>query len=405
MDPSLYAQQFERQPGVNAGIMSHDTGGFEGSHRVEVGGRDHLEGNAPLSHDALRIPENLQGHAEPELKASSLGHIPRTQNVAGTDHVSAPAFQHDELRANAAIRGHMEPWQKAALMPEMRRDKIEYEGSCEVDVGGRDHFGAGGEGGNWVPANYVPPTQEPAKAKAKWEPGNDRPNSPSMRFARGEKVTPFHVRRQSTLSKIGQRASWDTLKHLPGHNESNSNYRSAANSDKVGQCDMFDTNFHYGFQRRRQTDINQDAERKAATAQKEVRVKNQAAVRKRYIGDNTNKNCYNPITGEYFGRPHNPAFQEMITKADGAMYQDRYQHHVRRRLAGPKDDGECSDCKPVCMSRREKIVREGCSQKKHNIRGSVKDLFRHHDGYEKALVAALPNIPLPAVTKVSKQCT
>ena len=70
--------------------------------------------------------------------------------VAGTDHVSAPAFQHDELRANAAIRGHMEPWQKAALMPEMRRDKIEYEGSCEVDVGGRDHFGAGGEGGNWV---------------------------------------------------------------------------------------------------------------------------------------------------------------------------------------------------------------------------------------------------------------
>ena len=51
-------------------------------------------------------------------------------------------------------------------------------------------------------------------------------------------------------------------------------------------------------------------------------------------------------------------------------------------------------------------MREGCSQRKHAIRGNVKDLFKHHDGYEKALVAALPNIPLPAsVTKVSKQCT
>ena len=175
MDPSLYAQQFERQPGVNAGVMSHPGATFEGSNRVEVGGRDHLEGNAPLAHDALRVPEHLQGHAEPYQKESTLGHIPRTQNVtdesvepaieasgwqvAGTDHVSGPAFQHDELRANAAIRGHMEPWQKAALMPEMRRDKIEYEGSYEVDVGGRDHFGAGGEGGNWVTAHPETPTE------------------------------------------------------------------------------------------------------------------------------------------------------------------------------------------------------------------------------------------------------
>merc|ERR1711918_289125 len=118
----------------------------------------------------------------------------------------------------------------------------------------------------------------------------------------------------------------------------------------------------------------------------------QKAVRKEFIKVSADRYTYNPITGDYYGKPGNRAFQELVTKADGAMYMERYTHHTRRPLAGPATSGACADCKPISLRRRETLVREGQSVAKHASRGSIRDIFKSHDGYEKALVAALPDI-------------
>lgn len=389
MDPSAYSKQLERVPGGSMGVMSQ-------SYQPQApGGTDHMT-NVEAGRDQIRMPTAQRGQAEPELRAQTLGHIPRTQNVGGDDHCSAPSFSHDALRN--PNRGAVEPWLRKEMLPQMGGRGIEYEGSTAADVGGRDHFGAGGEGGNWLAANYEPNGD---KLSLKGPLANDRPNSPSARFARGEKVTPFHERR-SIPGK--SRESWDTLKHLPGHANTRQGFM------EVGGCGQRQTLFHTGFQRRRQSDINQDGERKQTTEWKDHRVANQNVVRKEFIRTNVNKNTFNPITGEYTGKAHNPAFQEMITCADGAQYTDRYRHHVKRALPGPGVGGECSDCKPVHVIRREASVREGCSVAKHKTRGCVKDLFMQHDGYqmsyEKSMVAALPKLPKPKVVmKISNQCT
>jgi len=407
MDPSQLAGQFERPPGEAHGKCGgYDRPAFEGSTEIQVGGTDHLRGNRPLNHDQLRVREDLKGHAEPHVKAAAMGQIPRNKisfegstdaEVGGYDHINKPAFQHDELRVKGDLKGHVEPWLKKELMPEMHRDKIEYEGSFAVDVAGRDHFGAGGQGGNWVAGNYkekAPPKDmkeynERTKGRTSFQPGQATPNDPTMRFARGEKVTPFHTKRAVKRRETGT-GGWDMLKHLPGHTDSRPTF------DSIGKSNMAQTVFHNGFNRRQQSDIRQDAQRISNEATKDVKDTSQAAMRKNFIRDNQDQNTYNPITGNYYGKPGNKAFQEMITKSEGAQLQDRYRHHVKRRIGGPLDNGECSDCKPIDMGRREMLVREGCSKAKAATRGCVKDIFKHHDGYERALVAALPNIPKSA---------
>lgn len=405
MDPSQIAEQFSALPGEASGKCGgYERASFEGSTEVQVGGYDHMRGNRPLNHDQLRAAPHLKGHVEPHVREATMLQIPRQQQCGGTDHMQAPNFQHDELRNNDAIRGHVEPWLKKELMPEMHRDKIEYEGSYAVDVAGRDHFGAGGEGGNWVAGNYkekapardMKEYNERMKTKTKkFQPGQTDPNDPTMRFARGEKVTPYHTKREVTRRTTGT-GDWDMLKHLPGHTTSKPTFK------QVGKSNMSHTVFHNGFQRKQQNDIGQDRERIANQETKAVKQQGCASLRKSFIQSNQGQNTYNPITGDYYGKPGNKAFQDMITVADGAQFQDRYRHHVRRRIEGRPDNGECSDCKPVHMGRREMLVREGCSKEKASKRGTVKDIFKHHDGYERALVAALPAIPLAASRSKNK---
>ena len=260
-----------------------------------------------------------------------------------------------------------------------------YEGSTECDVGGRDHFGAGGDFGGWVPDNYDPGGHKEAVKKME----DPRPMTPSSRFARGEKVTPFHVRRTirgSDGAPIG-RESWDTIKHLPGLVNTSTKFKP------VGTSDLIKGRFGEGFQRRRQSDIRQDEARLSQEAAKEIKVGNCAAVRKKFISVHANRNTYNPITGDYWGKPHNGAFQDMVTSSAGAMYQDRYAHHVKRALPGPKANGECSDIKPISAYKTSIIAREGMSHKKAAMRGSVKNLFSGHDGYVLPKMATLPPRP------------
>jgi len=198
--------------------------------------------------------------------------------------------------------------------------------------------------------------------------------TPSSRFEKGQKVTPYHVRRTirgSDGAPIG-RESWDTIKHLPGLTDTQSKFKP------VGNSDMIKGRFGEGFQRRRQSVIDQDLDRIEKETTKEVKVVNNAAVRKVFINENQNRNTYNPITGDYWGPKNNHAFQDMVTSSAGAMYMDRYAHHVKRPLPGPPADGPCSDMKPISQNKRSILRREGMSHKKAAMRGSVSQLFTGH---------------------------
>jgi len=207
--------------------------------------------------------------------------------------------------------------------------------------------------------------------------------TPMSRFARGEKVTPFHVRRSirgPDGAPIG-RESWDTIKHLPGLSSTRGAFKP------VGVGDLIRGRFGEGFQRRRQCDIRQDEERLSLEEHQTVKRGNHAGVRKKFIDTNQNRNTYNPITGSYWGEANNPAFQDMVTCQEGAMYQDRYAHHVKRTIRGPASDGECSDIKPISEKKKILKMREGMTAKRASMRGKVSDLFKHHDGYD------MPKIP------------
>lgn len=173
------------------------------------------------------------------------------------------------------------------------------------------------------------------------------------------------------------------MKHLPGLTNTRKEY------NQVGVGDMV-KRFGQGFQRRRQAEIGQDLPRMEAERRGEVKAQHQAICRKRFVDTNTNRNTFNPITGDYYGKPNNPAFQEMITRNEGAIFQDRYTHHVKRALPGPVENGECSDCKPISATRTTLLRREGMSAKKAAMRGSVKQLFQHHDGYVVPKIPAKP---------------
>merc|ERR1711988_1637831 len=383
VDPSEYLTQVNKVPGERSGKLgNYELPVFEGSSQIEVGGRDHMSHGGYVNQTA---PEDPYG--------PNLGHIQRGKigfegshevQVGGHDHINDPRYDRDSMRAPEHLKGHMEPWLKKEVLPHIPNDQIEYEGSFEPDVGGRDHFGAGGKHGGWVPDNYQSSngTPEPyvdPEAHVK----NQRPHTPSARFARGEKVTPFHVKRSirgPTGAPIG-RESWDTIKHLPGLTNTRQDFKM------VGRGDLVRGRFGEGFQRRREADIGQDRERLASDKAVEVRQGNQAVVRKKFIDQNQNRNTFNPITGDYWGQANNPAFQEMITRNEAALFQDRYAHHTKRAIAGPKSNGECSDCKPIPARRTKALRLEGMSAQKAATRGSVKQLFQSHDGY------VVPRIP------------
>jgi len=305
--------------------------------------------------------------------------------VGGTDHMQMPRTKQDDLLMPANVRGHAEPWQKAAFLPNIAHGNLKYEGERVADIGGRDHFGSGGDFDGMVPDNYH--AFEPHKQKIGIASQHQRPLTPSSKYARGEKVTPFHVRR-TMLGEDGVpigRESWDTIKHLPGLTNTSARFNAVGESNFVSK-------FGPGFQRRRQGDIQQDVPRKAAEHRQEVKITIQAQSRKDYIDENMNRNTFNPITGQYWGDQHNPAFQEMITRAKGASMQDRYTHHVKRSIP-VSSNGECSDCKVIPEARTALLGREGMSVKKATVRGSVKGLFQGHDGYVVPRVSAQPAKP------------
>jgi len=382
LDPSQILDQLVKEPGAQSGKMGgYEAPMFEGSNKIEVGGRSHMQRGGYVTENAPEAPHG-------GLKSMQRGKIEfegsTDVQVGGYDHIIDPRFERDVMRAPEALKGHMEPWLRDKMLPEIPRDKVMYEGSCEVDVGGRDHFGAGGQGRGWVPDNYHAPGEEtPEYNNPDSRIKNQRPHTPSARFARGEKVTPFHVRRQirgSDGAPIG-RESWDTIKHLPGLTTTHASFKP------VGKGDLVKGRFGEGFQRRRQSDIRQDEGRITQEKVSDVKRENNNAARKRFIDTNQNRNTYNPITGEYWGKPHNHAFQEMVTCNESAVYQDRYMHHTKRPLPGPAQNGECSDCKPINQNRTQLLKREGMSAKKASLRGNVRQLFQHHDGY------VVPKVP------------
>jgi len=381
MDPSDYLQQVNKVPGERSGKLgNYEVPAFEGSSQIEVGGRDHMEHGGYVNQQA---PENPHGGLDHLQRGKINFEGSSDVQVGGHDHMQDPRFERDEMRAPEHLKGHMEPWLRKEVLPHIANDKIMYEGSCEPDVGGRDHFGAGGHHGGWVPDNYVKPEDASPQRASSTTKEAARPHTPSARFARGEKVTPFHVRR-SIVGPDGQkigRESWDTIKHLPGLTDTRSNFKP------VGTGDLIRGRFGEGFQRRRQTDIGQDVDRKQAEQHAEKRHLVHKAVRKQFIDENMNRNTFNPITGDYWGKPSNPSFQEMVTRNEAALLQDRYAHHTKRAISGPQSNGECSDCKPISKQRTKLLRREGMSKQKAATRGSVKQLFQSHDGY------VVPRIP------------
>jgi len=387
IDPSQWAGQLDRSSGQHAGKLGgYEKPMFEGSNEVQVGGRDHMRNAGAIVRDG--VPNDDYGGLQGNKLAR--GHISfegsNQVQVAGLDHIQDPRFERDVMRAPEHLQGHMEPWLKKEMLPHIHNDRIKYEGSYEPDVGGRDHFGAGGVHGGWVPDDYNAKQHAIREANSDHaqasQPGQGRPHTPSARYARGEKVTPFHVKRQ-IVGRDGApvgRESWDTIKHLPGLTDTKRQFK------QVGVSDV-NSRFGQGFQRRRQGDIGQDLPRKQAEERGVVKQENVAIVRKKFVDTNTNRNTFNPITGDYYGAPNNPAFQEMITRNEAAIFQDRYTHHVKRPLAGPVENGECSDCKLIPASRTKLLGREGMSAHKAATRGSVKQLFQNHDGY------SVPKIP------------
>jgi len=385
LDPSQILEQFIKEPGAQSGKLGgYEKPSFEGSNQVEVGGRSHMQRGGYVTQNAPEHPHGgldhlARGHVEFEGSSQV--------QVGGHDHIHDPRFERDCMRAPENLKGHMEPWLKKEMLPQIPRDRVQYEGSYEVDVGGRDHFGAGGQQRGWVPDNYNSGSSSPVQyVDPEIHVKNQRPHTPSARFARGEKVTPFHVRRQirgPDGAPIGQQ-SWDTIKHLPGLADTRAGFK------QVGVGDMVRGRFGEGFQRRRQTDIKQDEPRMAADKIAGVKRDNNAGVRKKFIDTNQNRNTYNPITGEYWGKQSNTAFQEMVTSKSDAIYQDRYMHHTKRPIAGPGSNGECSDCKPIDANRTKSLQREGMSAKKSALRGNVKQLFQHHDGYVVPKIPAKP---------------
>jgi len=373
-------------PGEHGGKLGgYEKPSFEGSSEVQVGGRDHMHGHgAPVVNSSA--PSQPYGGLEGErITRGNITFEGSNQvQVGGYDHMSDQRFDRDVMRAPEHLRGHVEPWLKKEVLPHIPNDRIKYEGSCEPDIGGRDHWGAGGVFGGMVPDNnrmdphvYSKSEGLPQYQTQKTQPeSGGRPHTPSARYARGEKVTPFHVRRQ-IVGDDGlpvDRESWDTIKHLPGLTDTKQNFKEVGVGNLIGR-------FGQGFQRRRQTDIGQEMPRLEKERNSEIKAQHQAVARKKFVETNTNRNTFNPITGNYWGPAGNPAFQEMITRNEAAILQDRYTHHVKRPIGGPAENGECSDCKPIAASRTKLLQREGMSVKKAATRGSVKQLFQHHDGY------------------------
>lgn len=187
LDPSQILDQLVKEPGAQSGKMGgYEAPMFEGSNKIEVGGRSHMQRGGYVTENAPEAPHG-------GLKSMQRGKIEfegsTDVQVGGYDHINDPRFERDVMRAPEALKGHMEPWLRDKMLPEIPRDKVMYEGSCEVDVGGRDHFGAGGQGRGWVPDNYHAPGEEtPEYNNPDSRIKNQRPHTPSARFARGEKV-------------------------------------------------------------------------------------------------------------------------------------------------------------------------------------------------------------------------
>lgn len=143
LDPSQILQQMNKVPGEASGKLGgYEKPMFEGSNEIEVGGRDHLNRGGYVKQSAPEHPHGNLGSLQRgnvEFEGSS------EVQVGGHDHFMDPRFDRDVMRAPEHLKGHMEPWLKKEVLPEISRNRIEYEGSFEPDVGGRDHFGAGGQ--------------------------------------------------------------------------------------------------------------------------------------------------------------------------------------------------------------------------------------------------------------------
>eukprot|EP00656_Telonema_subtile_P051942 TRINITY_DN7105_c0_g1_i3.p1 TRINITY_DN7105_c0_g1~~TRINITY_DN7105_c0_g1_i3.p1 ORF type:complete len:170 (-),score=31.87 TRINITY_DN7105_c0_g1_i3:57-566(-) len=109
--------------------------------------------------------------------------------------------------------------------------------------------------------------------------------SPGNRFAQGDKVTPYHVKKLVGKGSPGThtgcaRDGWDFLKHAPGHSNTRPEFR------QIGVRDERQTKYLPGFQRRTQEVIQDTDERRAAAdraVQRENRRDKQVEVKRAFI--------------------------------------------------------------------------------------------------------------------------